>query len=424
MFLCTFLMSKLGKMVINSLLEIHITYFYLKEIREIMMAFDNIITELALIYAGAAVLATLFLFLRQPIIISYIALGLLVGPYGLKLINNAEHIEKISHIGIILLLFLIGLNLHPNKLYHLFKKTALVTSLTCLLFATILGAITFLFGYTISDSIIVGLALMFSSTVVGLKLLPSTDLHNNHIGEMMISVLLFQDILAILLVLFLKGDTSAGIHIVFGRLLLNGVLLSVLCYYVVKHIILPLFRKFDVIQEYIFIITIGWCLMVAGMADFFGLSYEIGAFIGGVTLATSPISLIISEKLKSLREFFLILFFFAIGSQYDLSVLQNVALLSVTLLVTLTILKPIVFKKAFFSSGEKESISTELGFRLGQASEFALIVAYIALGNKKISGEASSLIQLTVIASFIVSTYIVSHKYKTPIGAQKEKRKD
>lgn len=388
------------------------------------MSFENIVTELALVYAGAALLATLFLLLKQPVIISYIALGVLVGPFGLKLINDTHHIEEISHVGIILLLFLIGLNLHPNKLFHLFKKTALVTTITSLLFSLVLGGLTFMFGYKLFDSVVIGLALMFSSTVVGLKLLPSTDLHNNHIGEMMISVLLFQDILAILLVLFLKGDTSESIHIVFGRLLFNGVLISVMSYYIVKAIILPLFRKFDVIQEYIFIVTIGWCLFVAALANYFGLSYEIGAFIGGVTLATSPISLIISEKLKSLREFFLILFFFSIGAQFDLTILKSVWLLTLVLGATLVLIKPFVFYKAFLVTKERENISKELGFRLGQASEFSLIVAYMAYGTAKISKQSSSLIQLTVIFTFIVSTYLVSNMYKTPIGAKKEKRKD
>lgn len=388
------------------------------------MTFDNIVNELALIYAGAATLATIFLFFKQPIIISYIALGVAVGPFGFKLIKDAHKIEEISHVGIILLLFLIGLNLHPNKLFHLFRKTALVTTLTCLLYALVLGGAAFLFGYTFFDSAVVGLALMFSSTVVGLKLLPATDLHNNHIGEMMISVLLFQDILAILLVLFLKGDSSAGLHIVFSKLIFNGILISTLAFYLVKVVILPLFRKFDVIQEYIFIVTIGWCLFVAGLANYFGLSYEIGAFIGGVTLATSPISLIISEKLKSLREFFLILFFFSIGAQFDLSILKSVWLLSVILGVILVILKPIVFRHSFNFSKEKDSISTELGFRLGQASEFSLIVAYMAYGTSKISQQCSSLIQLTVIITFVISTYVVSNKYKTPIGAHKDKRKD
>ncbi len=388
------------------------------------MAFDDIISELALIYAGAAVLATVFLFLRQPIILSYILLGILVGPSGFSLINKSDHIEKISHIGIILLLFLIGLNLHPEKLFTLLKKTAIITSITSIVFASTAGIITYLFGYGLIDSVIVGLALMFSSTVVGLKLIPTTDLHNEHIGEMMISVLLLQDIFAILIILFLKSEAAINIHLLFPLLVIKGVLLSVISYAFVKHIILKLFGKFDIIQEYIFIVALGWCLFVAGTANALGLSYEIGAFIAGVTLATSSVALIISEKLKSLREFFLILFFFAIGSQFDWLILKHVFVLSVLLAVISLAIKPIIFKMAFVLSGENIEISKELGYRLGQSSEFALIVSYIAIATGKTSANIPYVIQLTVILTFIVSTYLVSNKYKTPISTNSQKRKD
>ena len=388
------------------------------------MGFDNIIAELVLIYAGAAILSTIFLFLKQPIIIAYIFLGMLIGPDGFGLVSSAEHIEKISHVGIILLLFLIGLNLHPEKLFTLFKKTALSTIVTCVLFALISGVVTYLFGFSLIDSITVGLALMFSSTVIGLKLIPTTDLHNMPIGEMMISVLLFQDIIAVLIILFLKGDGASNLYVLFLFLLIKGALLALISFAAMKYFILRLFEKFDVIQEYIFIVALGWCLLIAGLADFLGLSYEIGAFIAGVAIAISPISLIISEKLKVLREFFLILFFFAIGAQFDLLVLQKVLVPSISLAGILLIFKPLIFRSAFLFSKESNEISTELGFRLGQASEFSLIVAYIALENSRISARASFLIQLTVIITFIISTYIVSSKYKTPISVDKNRRKD
>jgi len=388
------------------------------------MSFENIITELAVIYTGAAILSTIFLYLKQPIIISYIFLGILVGPFGLALIDNADHIEQISHLGIILLLFLIGLNLHPNKLFVLFKKTSLVTILTSLIFAIISAIVTYLFGYTIFDSIIVGVALGFSSTVIGLKLIPTSDLHTKHIGEIMISILLFQDILAIIVILFLKGDTSSNLHVLFSFLILKGILISIASFFIVKYIILYLFKKFDVIQEYTFMVALGWCLFVAAISHYFGLSYEIGAFIAGVTLAISPIALVISEKLKSLREFFLILFFFAIGAQFDVLVLKDVLILSIILGILIVVIKPLIYRKAFLFSGENDKISTESAFRLGQASEFSLIVAFIALENSKISNSASYLIQLTVIITFIISTYIVSSKYKTPVSVNKTKRKD
>lgn len=388
------------------------------------MTFENIIGELAFIYAGAAVLATVFLFLRQPIIVAYIVLGMIAGPYGLRFIENAEHIEHIAHLGIILLLFLVGLNLHPQKLYMLFKRTALVTVGTCALFAGILGGVAYAFGYTPMESVIIGCALMFSSTVIGLKLIPTTDLHNQHIGEVMISVLLFQDILAILLMLFLKGGGDISPHIFFPLLLVKGTVLCGVAFVVVKYVIVRLFLIYDVIQEYVFVVALGWCLLMAAMAHVLGLSYEIGAFIAGVTLAISPVSLVISERLKSLREFFLILFFFAIGSQFDFLILKDVVWVSVVLGSILLVLKPLVFQPAFRMAGEDKAMAAELACRLGQASEFSLIAAYVAFMNHRISDTASYVIQLTVIITFVVSTYVVSARYKTPIAVNATQRKD
>jgi Kef-type K+ transport system membrane component KefB len=133
---------------------------------------------------------------------------------------------------------------------------------------------------------------------------------------------------------------------------------------------------------------------------------------------------VISEKLKSLREFFLILFFFAVGAKFNIYVIKNVFLLSTTLAVVLLLIKPILFAKGFILSNEDKDISKELSWRLGQASEFSLIVAAIALSSGRIINEAAYVIQLTVIITFIVSTYLVSQKYKTPISLDKHKLKD
>ena len=388
------------------------------------MEFEYITKELMLIYGGVAVAATLFLFLKQPIILSYMALGMLIGPYGLKLLNRADHIEHISHLGIMLLLFLIGLNLHPHKLLTLFKKSSLVTTATCLIFAAAAGLISFAVGYSITDSLIIGLALMFSSTVVGLKLIPTTTLHQKHTGEVMISILLFQDILAIILIIFLGGASKAHLSVYLSLLILKGILLVAFAILFVKYIILWLFRKFDVIQEYIFVVALGWCLSIAGIAKVAGLSYEIGAFIAGFTLAISPVSLVLSESLKPLREFFLILFFFAMGAQFNFLLLKTVLWQSIVLSVLIIIVKPLVFTRAFKIAGESGSLAKELAFRLGQASEFSLLVAYTAILNNRITDRASYLIQFTVIVTFIVSTYLVTRFYPTPISVNKQKRQD
>lgn len=388
------------------------------------MEFNNILFELVLIYAGAAVLATFFIFIKQPVILSYIVLGMLIGPFGARLISDAEHIEQIGHFGVILLLFLVGLNLHPNKLYMLFRKTSILTISTCLVFALSISLAALAFQMPLQDAIMVGVALMFSSTVIGLKLIPTTALHNRHIGEMMISVLLFQDIIAIFVLLIFLKNPETNIIGAFPVLIFKGVLLAAAAFFCVKYALLWLFKKFDTIQEYIFLLSIGWCLGMAKTAEAVGLSYEIGAFIAGVTIAISPISLIISERLKSLREFFIILFFFAIGAQFNIMQTGKIVLPAIIITALIIMFKPFIFRKAFNLVGEQEQISKELAWRMGQASEFSLLIAYMAFDHHTILENTSYLIQLTVMLTFIVSTYIVVANFHTPISADKKFRRD
>ena len=389
-----------------------------------MGIFDNIILELTLIFAGASILATIFLYLKQPIILAYIFLGMLAGPWGIGLFEDPSHIKHISHLGIILLMFLIGLNLHPQKLSGLLKRTAPLTLATCLLFALPAMLITRLFAFSWSESLIVGLSLMFSSTVVCVKLIPTSSLHHKHIGEIMISILLLQDIIAVGLILFLYSSTATNIYIEVLFLLLKMLVFSGGSYLFVRYVILFLFRRFDKIQDYIFVMSLGWCLLCAEIASVIGLSYEIGAFVAGIVLATSPISLFISEGLKPIREFFLILFFFSIGAQFDLLVTKQVVIPGLILAGIILLMKPLVFKSAFRLAGEPANLAKELGIRLGQASEFSLLVAYGAFAAGKIEARTSYLIQLVAISTFIISTYFVVYRYPTPISVSASNRQD
>ena len=385
---------------------------------------DNIIFELVVIFAGAAILATLFLYLKQPIILAYIVLGIAIGPSGLGLINNPDHIEQLSHIGIILLLFLIGLNLRPDRVVGLFGKISILTLATSVIFMSVTMLAAVLMGFAVVQSLIIGAALMFSSTIIGLKLIPTTTLHHKHRGEMMVSVLLLQDILAIIIILIITGGQESNIPLTVSLLLLKLVLLTVISFYVVKYVITALYIKFDTIREHTFLMSLGWGLMVAGAAEYIGLSFEMGAFIAGVSIATLPISLVIAEELKPLRDFFLILFFFSIGAQFDFLVMKDLILPGIVITLTIVLMKPLIYRYSFNLSGEKDYISTELGIRLGQASEFSLLVAYSALLSGLIDQRSSYLIQTVVILTFVISTYWVINKYPTPISSEASKRRD
>ncbi len=388
------------------------------------MAYQHIIFEFVLIFAGAAFFATVFLYLKQPIILAYIGFGIAVGPLGLGLIKEPEHIEKLSHVGVILLLYLLGINLKPDRLYHLFSRTAVVTLLTSLVFFVVTASAALAFNFGFIESIIIGASLMFSSTIVSLKLIPTTALHHRHTGEMMTSVLLMQDVIAIILIVMLSAGQGDNVKMAIVMLFIKLIVLTAVAFGLVKYAIDNLFLRFDIIQEYTFLLALGWGLLGAGVAEYIGLSYEMGAFIAGVAFASSPVSLAIAEHLKPLRDFFLILFFFSIGAQFDFLLTQNVLIAGIVIALLIIVVKPLVFKQGFQLIGEDKAFSMELGVRLGQGSEFSLLVAYSALSSGLISLQASYLIQMVVIITFVLSTYWVVYRYRTPISSTEKNRMD
>ncbi len=183
-------------------------------------------------------------------------------------------------------------------------------------------------------------------------------------------------------------------------------------------------QRFDTIQEYVFLTSIGWCLGMAQLAKTMGLSYEIGAFIAGVSLAASPIALFISESFKPLRDFFLIMFFFSLGASFNISMLPDIAFPAAILAILMLTAKPLIFSGLLRRSGESKGLSNEIGVRLGQVSEFSLLIAVLALNAGAIGTRASYLIQASTLMTFMVSSYLIMLSYPTPIAVSDRLRKD
>ncbi len=284
----------------------------------------DFIATLFIIFCGAGVVATLALYTRQPMIIAYIVVGAVLGPFGLGVIDSDEFLNEIAEIGIIFLLFLIGLDLQPSKLKNMLGESLLTALGTSIIFFSLSAGIMLIAGFNYFEAIVTGLGMTFSSTILAVKLLPTTALHHRHIGEMVISLLLIQDLLAIFAIILVGAlgaqAASLSTNLLALGLGLPGLILG--AYLAVRFILLPLISKFDAFHEYIFLLTIAWCLLGSSAAHAIGLSYEIGAFIAGVSLATSPIAQYIAEHLKPLRDFFLILFFFTVGASLNLGLLQ------------------------------------------------------------------------------------------------------
>jgi Kef-type K+ transport system membrane component KefB len=390
------------------------------------MATDPLLFTFFLIFTSAAVLATLALYTRQPMIITYIAAGILLGPSVTGLVSDPTIISNVSTIGIIFLLFLLGLDMQPSKLANMLGNALLVGLFSSLAFFGLGFAVGFVFGYTVIESTIIGVAMMFSSTIIGIKLLPTTVLHHRRTGELVVSLLLIQDFLAIIVLLVLTGgfvEDFSGIAR-FGKVVLGLPLLIVFAWLFVKYVLLNILTKFDAFHEYIFLVAIGWCLGLSELATFIGLSHEIGAFIAGVSVATSPISIYIATNLKPLRDFFLVLFFFSLGAGFQVGLLGEIFIPAIIMAALVLLLKPIVFHGLLRSLSETDTNSWEIGFRLGQISEFSLLIAFIASAGHLIGEHASHLIQATAILTFLLSSYIVVFRYPTPIGVSEKLRRD
>ncbi len=353
-------------------------------------------------------------------------LGAILGPWGLKLVSNNMIIQQAGDIGIIFLLFLLGLDLQPQNLFHSLRKMSVITLVSSIIFFIVGFAISFLSGYTYSESIVIGIASMFSSTIIGIKLLPTTILHHQHTGELVISVLLLQDVIAIFALLILQILTRPGDGGYFQAALTISAfpILVTVAYLFQRYVLSWLLKRFDKIHEYIFILSIGWCLCMAELGHAFGLSEEIGAFIAGVTLASNPIAFYIAESLKPLRDFFLVIFFFSIGASFNFDYFQQVIFPASLLAGFMLILKPMIFGWLLHRSGEVLSVSWEIGVRLGQMSEFSLLLIYMAMQTNLLSPVTSYMAIAAIMITFIISCYWTVMRYPTPLAATEKLRRD
>lgn len=384
----------------------------------------GIVESFFVIFTGAAALAALALYTRQPLIVAYIALGCLVGPHGFALVTDDRILAEIGEIGIIFLLFLVGLDLPPTKLKDMIGESVLTALASTVVFFGIGFGVMTLFGFTLVEAAITGTACVFSSTILGIKLLPTTVLHHRHIGEIVISLLLIQDLIAIVALLVLDGfDAQGGMLETTLTVVVALPVVAGAAFVGVRFVVVPLLTRFDVFQEFTFLLAIGWCLGIASLSHTLYLSWEIGAFVAGVSLANSPIAQYITDHLRPLRDFFLVLFFFSVGAAINPTMLLHVWLPTLLLATVLVAAKPPVFWGLLRWQKESSAVSREIGFRLGQASEFSILLIFVA-GTTLLSAEAAHVVQGATVLTLLVSSYLVIFRYPSPIAASAELRRD
>ncbi|MFA7256323.1 MAG: cation:proton antiporter [Kiritimatiellales bacterium] len=383
---------------------------------------ETVFVEISLIIISCAALSWLALVLRQPLIIAYMAGGFLIGLPTLGLIRDAGFLDGVSGLGITLLLFLAGLVLHPRRLKELFRQTILLTLANSITAFFICGVFCLLWGFSLHTSVLVALPLIFSSTILVLKLLPTTALHHKRMGAYCIAILIAQDLIAIALLIILGASGTEPV--LWPLLPVKGILLIAAAFGFEQVILRRIMARCDRFQETLQLLALGWCLLIALFSHALGLSYEIGAFIAGVALARSPLSYFLSEQLKPFRDFFLVFFFFVLGTRFNPAGARLVVLPALLLCILMMAAKYGCFRFLFKKVGETAAFAHETGARLAQASEFSLILVLAEQRAGLLNDAGFQLVQLVTFFSLILSSYFVVERFPSPLASNPKLKQD
>lgn len=373
----------------------------------------DIFLEISILLAIAAAIAGIMQLLRQPLIIGHIITGILVGPAVFDLVRSAETVDLFSHMGIALLLFIIGLGLNPRIIREV-GKTAVLTGVGQIIFTVTLGFLaTNMLGFSPVQALFVALGMAFSSTIIILKLLSDKKDTHRLYGKIAIGFLLVQDIVAVTALIFVTAlSQDETLSVVLTQTFLAG-LIFVLIIGLLSHYLLPRLGPFLArSQEYLFLFSLGWGFGVAAIADVSGFSIEIGALAAGVALANSPYAHEISSRMRPLRDFFIVLFFIVLGTKLDLASLGDNFLPAVALSGLVLVGNPIIVMSIMGLMGFTRKISFKAGLTVSQISEFSLILILLVQQNGYVGSDIVSMLTLVAMITIACSTYMITYSDK------------
>ncbi len=371
---------------------------------------EEVFINLSLILAIAVGVSALMRFLKQPLIIGYIFSGILVGPYFLNLLSESATLGTFSQIGVALLLFTVGLHLNPKVIKEV-GKVSLITGFGQVLFTSVVGfLISMSLGFSLVSSIYIAIALTFSSTIIIMKLISDKGDMDSVYGKISIGFLIVQDLIAVF-ILMIVSSSSGGISFssfLFETLLYGG--LSILGLFLVSWKLLPLIlNKIAKSQEFLFLFSIGWCLLLASWFSYLNFSLEIGALLAGIALSTTPYSNEISSKMRPLRDFFIVLFFMVIGSQMVISdVASNIVPIIIFSLFIL-IGNPLIVLILMGSMGYTKRNGFLAGLTVAQISEFSIILVSLGVAVGHLTSEILSLVTVVGLITIAGSTYMITY---------------
>lgn len=371
---------------------------------------QSIFFQLSGVLAIVTVAAVLFRLLRQPLIISYIVTGFLVGPSVLDLIHNQEAFESFSQIGVTLLLFIIGLGLNAG----IIRSTGKPVITTFAVITAGLGLLGFLtgrlLGFGVAESLVVAVSLLFSSTIIVIKSLSDKKEQSRLYGQIAVGILLVEDIVATLALLGVSattgGNTSWGDM---SMLLIKGLGLGAALVFAGLVIMPGLARFFARSQELLYVFALAWAFGVASVFWKAGFSLEVGALFAGVTFAHLPYAQAMSTRLKPLRDFFIVLFFIGLGESLHLDNVASAIGPALIFSALIMITKPLFTMISLGFLGYTKQTGFKAAMHLSQISEFSVVLIVLAQTTGVADTHLVVVMTLTAVITIGMSAYLMKY---------------
>lgn len=380
-----------------------------------IITFDNIFTEIAALLLAAAAVGALSVWLRQPLILGYIFVGILVGPSMLGWVTARDQVDLLAQMGIATLLFVVGLKLDLHLIRTL-GPVALATGLGQVLFTSVIGYFLALpLGLKPVAAIYVAVALTFSSTIIIVKLLSDKREIDTLHGRIAVGFLIVQDIIVVLVMIGLSAYGMAGASTEIGQtlllLLLKGAALFVGIGLLMRYLFPWLLHQLARSLELLMLFSIAWAVFLAILGDSMGFSKEVGAFLAGISLASTRYREAIGARLTGLRDFLLLFFFIDLGAQLDMGALGGQIGPAIVLSLFVLIGNPLIVMIIMGVMGYRRRTGFLAGLTVAQISEFSLILGALGITLGHIDKEVLGLITMVGLITIGLSTYLILYSH-------------
>lgn len=371
---------------------------------------NSVFYQLSLVLAIAAVVSFIFRAFRQPLIIGYILTGFLAGPSLLDVIRDNEAFSSFSQIGIALLLFVIGLGLNVAVI----RTTGKPVFMSFLAVVMGVGALAIgassIMGWTRTEGLVMALALLFSSTIVVIKTLSDKKEQSRLYSQIAIGVLLVEDIVATVALIFVSAQTgTSATSADFILLLLKGIVLAgglVLSGVFILPRTVHLFAKS---QELLYIFALAWAFGIASIFWWYGFSLEVGALFAGVALAHLQYAQEIATRLKPLRDFFIVLFFVELGQNMSFDNMSQALVPALVFSAIVMFIKPLMIMTSLGVGGYTKQTGFKAAIHLSQISEFSIVLVVLAVSTGVVRDELASVVTLTAVITIVLSAYLMKY---------------